>query len=100
MNTLNRMLAFAGFAALATLVSTAGLRAAPKATPTPAVTASPAPLPTATPEPPSSAIPRLEAKVKADPNDRDSLTQLAGYYLAGGQARQGARRYRALDRHW
>ena len=43
--------------------------------------ASPAPLPTATPEPPDVAIPRLEAKIKADPSDKDSLLQLAGYYL-------------------
>jgi len=57
----------------------------PKATPTPASTGSPAPLPTATPEPPSLAIPRLEAKLKSDPNDRDSAAQLAGYYLEVGR---------------
>jgi tetratricopeptide (TPR) repeat protein len=43
--------------------------------------ASPAPLPTATPEPPDIAIPRLEAKIKADPSDKESLQLLAGYYL-------------------
>jgi tetratricopeptide (TPR) repeat protein len=61
--------------------------AAPKHGPTPAPTASgsPGPLPTATPEPPSIAIPRLEAKLKADPNDRDTATQLAGYYMEVGR---------------
>ncbi len=49
--------------------------------PSPSPSASPAPLPTASPEPPSVAIPRLEAKLKASPNDQDTLTQLAGYYL-------------------
>ena len=56
--------------------------AAPKApaaaaSPTPA----PAPSPTATPEPLDKAIPRLEAKLKADPNDKASATELAADYL-------------------
>jgi len=53
--------------------------AAPKATPTPS--AAPAPSPTATPEPLDVQIPRLEAAVKADPNDKDSMATLATDYL-------------------
>ncbi len=49
--------------------------------PSPSPSGSPAPLPTATPESPDTAIPRLEAKIKADPSDKESLQQLAGYYL-------------------
>ncbi len=59
-----------------------------EASPSPAASGSPAPLPTATPEPPEVAVPRLEAKVKANPNDQDSLTQLAGYYLAQNRPQQ------------
>lgn len=51
------------------------------ATPSP----SPAPLPTATPEPPQIAIPRLIDKLKANPNDRDAMTQLAAQYLGIGR---------------
>jgi len=47
--------------------------------------ASPAPLPTASPEPPAIAVPRLEAKLKANPNDKESLQELAGYYLGDGK---------------
>jgi tetratricopeptide (TPR) repeat protein len=56
--------------------------------PSPSPSASPAPLPTATPEPPSVAIPRLEAKIKANPSDKDALQELAGYYLGAGRADQ------------
>ncbi len=56
---------------------------APSASPT--SSASPAALPTATPEPPESAIPRLEAKVKANPTDQQSLRDLAGYYLGANR---------------
>ncbi|HEY0381202.1 MAG TPA: tetratricopeptide repeat protein [Candidatus Elarobacter sp.] len=53
------------------------------AAPKPAATASPspAPSPTATPEPLDKAIPRLEAKLKTDPNDKPSMTELAADYL-------------------
>ncbi|MGZ3498593.1 MAG: tetratricopeptide repeat protein [Vulcanimicrobiaceae bacterium] len=54
-----------------------------KATPTPS--ASPAAIPTATPEPPSIAIPRLQDKLKSNPNDRDALTQLAQQFLTIGR---------------
>ncbi|HEY9086258.1 MAG TPA: tetratricopeptide repeat protein [Candidatus Tyrphobacter sp.] len=50
------------------------------ATPTPSPT--PAPLPTATPEPPSIAIPRLQARIRANPNDQEAMTELAGQYLS------------------
>jgi tetratricopeptide (TPR) repeat protein len=50
------------------------------ASPTPSPT--PAPLPTATPEPPSIAIPRLQARIRANPNDQEAMTELAGQYLA------------------
>lgn len=68
----------------------ADLVAAAKATATPSPT--PAPLPTASPEPPQVAIPRLEGLLKANPNDRDAMTQLAAQFLALGspQAAQAA----------
>ncbi|MDQ2663748.1 MAG: tetratricopeptide repeat protein [Candidatus Eremiobacteraeota bacterium] len=56
--------------------------ARPKATPAPS--AAPAALPTATPEPPQIAIPRLQAALKANPNDRQALAQLAVQYLGLG----------------
>lgn len=81
-------------------VAVQGALGRPKATPSPAPSfagpalasptgsASPGPLPTATPEPPSSAIPKLEARLKADPNDKDAMQQLAGYMLGLGRADQ------------
>ncbi|MDQ6942022.1 MAG: tetratricopeptide repeat protein [Candidatus Eremiobacteraeota bacterium] len=53
--------------------------AAPKAAAT--ATPAPAPSPTATPEALDKAIPRLEAKLKTDPNDKASLTELSADYL-------------------
>ena len=53
----------------------------PSSSPSPNASASAEALPTATPEPPSIAIPELEAKIKQDPDDKDSLTELASYYL-------------------
>jgi tetratricopeptide (TPR) repeat protein len=85
---------FVASAALALTISLLGAGvagAAKKPAPSPTASGpspSPAPLPTATPEPPEIAIPRLEAKVKANPNDKDALGDLAGYYLAGGRADQ------------
>lgn len=60
---------------------------APKSTPSPAATntGTPAPLPSATPEGPDTAIPRLEAKIKDNPSDKDALQELAGYYLQVGK---------------
>jgi superkiller protein 3 len=65
-------------------VASAG-SSAPTPKPAAAATATPAPLPTATPEPPETAIPRLEAKIKANPNDKASLSELASYYLGTGR---------------
>jgi tetratricopeptide (TPR) repeat protein len=53
-----------------------------KSTPAPAVSASPSASPTATPEPLDVQVPRLEAKLKTDPNDKTSMTQLAQDYYA------------------
>lgn len=53
-----------------------------RATSTPTPSPTPAPLPTATPEPPSIAIPRLQALLKANPNDQEAMTELAGQYLS------------------
>jgi tetratricopeptide (TPR) repeat protein len=88
MNHPSRPIAGVLFAASLVTLLAFGAAAAPhKDAPTPSPTASgtPAPLPTATPEPPSVAIPRLEAKLKADPNDRDTAAELAGYYYAVGR---------------
>jgi len=57
---------------------------AASAAPAASASATPAPLPTATPEAPEVAIPRLEAKIKANPNDKASLNELAGFYLGTG----------------
>jgi tetratricopeptide (TPR) repeat protein len=53
--------------------------AAPKAAASPSP--SPAPSPTATPEPLDVQIPRLEAAIKANPDDKDSMALLANDYL-------------------
>jgi len=77
---------------LATLVlaatpqASAGLFGHKKAAATPSP--SPSALPTATPEPPSIAIPRLQARLKAHPTDRQAALELAGVYLSTGQAEQ------------
>jgi tetratricopeptide (TPR) repeat protein len=68
------VVAFCGAAAS----SPAPVRAAK---PTPAPSATPAPLPTATPEPPNIAIPRLEQRLKDNPNDRQAMIELAGQFL-------------------
>ncbi len=48
---------------------------------TPSPSPSPSALPTASPEPPSIAIPRLIAKLKANPTDQITMAQLAAEYL-------------------
>src|SRR5579863_10535548 len=70
--------AFAAFAAT-TPSAQAGLFGGKSATPSPSP--SPSALPTASPEPPSVAIPRLEAKLKANPSDQLTMAQLAAEYL-------------------
>ncbi len=68
----------------ATPQASAGLFGHKKAAATPSP--SPSALPTATPEPPSIAIPRLLARLKAHPTDRQAALELAGVYLSIGQA--------------
>jgi tetratricopeptide (TPR) repeat protein len=75
------------FAALVAFVAAgiANAGAAPKATPTPAPTpvATAVPSPSATVEPLDRAIPRLEAKLKTDPTDKATMSELAqDYYNA------------------
>lgn len=70
--------AFAAFAAT-TPSAQAGLFGGKAATPSPSP--SPSALPTASPEPPSVAIPRLEAKLKANPNDQQAMSELAAQFL-------------------
>lgn len=58
--------------------------AGPAASAAPSPTAEPSP--TATPEPLDKAVPRLEAKLKADPTDKQSATELAADYLQMNRA--------------
>jgi tetratricopeptide (TPR) repeat protein len=66
--------------AATTPTAQAGLFGGKKAA-TPSPSPSPSALPTASPEPPSIAIPRLMAKLKANPNDQLAMAQLAAEYL-------------------
>jgi tetratricopeptide (TPR) repeat protein len=59
----------------------AGLFGGKKSAATPTPSPSPSALPTASPEPPSIAIPRLVAKLKANPSDQIAMAQLAAEYL-------------------
>lgn len=70
--------AFAAFAAT-TPGAQAGLFGGKSSTPSPSP--SPSALPTASPEPPSVAIPRLQAKLKANPNDQQAMSELAAQFL-------------------
>lgn len=75
--------AFCGALALSAAPAHAGLfGGGAKATATPSPT--PLPMPTATPEPPNIAIPRLEQKLKDNPNDRQAMTELATEFLGIG----------------
>jgi len=47
----------------------------------PSPSPSPSAIPTASPEPPDVAIPRLQAKLKANPNDQQAMTDLATEFL-------------------
>lgn len=76
--------AFCGALALSSAPASAGLFGGkPAATATPSPT--PLPMPTATPEPPNIAIPRLEQKLKDNPNDRQAMTDLATEFLGINQ---------------
>ncbi len=67
-------------AAVGLLPGAAGAKA--KAAPAAAsASPSPAPSPTATPEPLDKAVPRLEARLKTDPNDKAAMSELAADYL-------------------
>ncbi|HEY0393853.1 MAG TPA: tetratricopeptide repeat protein [Candidatus Elarobacter sp.] len=72
-------------AALVAAVGVLPVAAAPKAPAKPAASAAPsaapAASPTATPEPLDRAIPRLEAAMKTDPNNKQAATELALDYL-------------------
>jgi tetratricopeptide (TPR) repeat protein len=70
-------LAFAASTSHAQAGGLFGTKAAASPTPTPI----PSALPTASPEPPSVAIPKLEAKLKANPNDQQSAAALAAQFL-------------------
>ena len=80
-----RLLSVLSLSAVAFVAAVGALpgAAAPKA----AASASPAPSPSpsATPEPLDKAIPRLEAKIKADPTDKTSMADLAADYLQIGR---------------
>jgi tetratricopeptide (TPR) repeat protein len=73
------LIAFGIAAAVTTPSAQAGLFGKSAASPSPSP--SPSALPTATPEPPDVAIPRLQAKLKANPNDQEAMIELAGQYL-------------------
>jgi tetratricopeptide (TPR) repeat protein len=72
-------LAVAAFAVMAAVGSMSGPAGAAKAPATPSP--SPTPAPTASPEPLDKAIPRLEARLKADPTDKTAATELAADYI-------------------
>jgi tetratricopeptide (TPR) repeat protein len=57
-------------------------------TPAPAATPVPTPAPTPTPEALDVQVPRLEAAIKADPTDKQSMAQLANDYLTIGRPDQ------------
>jgi tetratricopeptide (TPR) repeat protein len=62
--------------------SSAKTKPAPGASASPTASPSPEASPTATPEPLDVAVPRLEAKLKTDPNDKATMTQLAQDYYS------------------
>jgi tetratricopeptide (TPR) repeat protein len=74
------IVAFAAATLATTPSAQAGLFGGGKAaSPSPSPSASA--MPAATPEPPDIAIPRLQAKLKANPNDQAAMTELAGQFL-------------------
>ena len=83
---IRRLVPVLALAAAASFIGVQGAHpagAAPKKSPAPAATATPAPsaAPTASPEPLDKAIPRLEARLKVEPNDKTAATELAADYL-------------------
>ena len=75
------LIALIALAFIVAMAITAPSALAKKSSATPTPSPSPSALPTASPEPPSVAIPRLVAKLKANPTDQLAMTQLAGEYL-------------------
>ncbi len=75
------VVAFAAAALSTTPSAQAGLFGGGKAAASPSPSPSPSALPTASPEPPDVAIPRLQAKLKANPNDQQTMVELAGQFL-------------------
>jgi tetratricopeptide (TPR) repeat protein len=74
---LTMLVAFAAAVVVAQPAQAGPKHAAESPSPSP----SPSALPTASPEPPSVAIPRLEGRLKANPNDQGAMTELAGQFL-------------------
>ena len=81
------LFAFLAAAAIAAAVMNAPHPAAAKGKPgiAPTVEPSPSASPTSTPEPPDVAIPKLQARLKDNPNDREALLSLTQYYLQVGR---------------
>lgn len=79
---LTMIVAFAAAFAVTQPSAQAALFGGRKSTASPSPSPSASALPTASPEPPQVAIPKLQAKLKANPNDQDAMTQLAGQFLA------------------
>ena len=82
---IRRLLPAVLISAAAFVVAVAAHPAGVSAAKGPAVAATasptPSPAPTASPEPLDKAIPRLEARLRADPTDREAASTLAGDYL-------------------
>lgn len=76
-----RLLAPIAAGAIAVLAAGFSHPASAAPTPAPKASASPAPSPTPTPEALDVQIPRLEALLKTNPTDKDSMAQLAADYL-------------------
>jgi tetratricopeptide (TPR) repeat protein len=75
------LLALAAVAFTAAVVAHPGTVSARGAAPTPSASPTPAASPTATPEPLEKAIPRLEARLKTAPDDKQAASELAIDYL-------------------
>lgn len=80
-----RLLPAVSFSAVALIAAVGAFPGVATAAKSPAAAASaspsPAPSPSATPEPLDKAIPRLEARLKAEPTDKQAMSELAADYL-------------------
>jgi tetratricopeptide (TPR) repeat protein len=77
----NSLIALIALAFAVAIASTAPSAQAKRPSGTPSPSPSPSALPTASPEPPAVAIPRLIAKLKANPTDQIAMSQLAAEYI-------------------